>query len=106
MAKTSFYLLVNQTAGEKACKKTAGKEDLSDFVGRYERCSISGSVQLMVEIPLLSLVLYLARWGRTCKGLLSSSKPQYFTSGQSALWTLSKGEIDWGGILANDNEVS
>ena len=42
MAKTSFYLLVNQTAGEKACKKTAGKEDLSDFVGRYERCSISG----------------------------------------------------------------
>ena len=30
MAKTSFYLLVNQTAGEKACKKTAGKEDLFD----------------------------------------------------------------------------
>ena len=57
----------------------------------------------MVEIPLLSLVLYLARWGWTCKGLLSSSKPQYFTSGQSALRTLSKGEIDCGGALANDN---
>ena len=27
MAKTSFYLLVNQTEMEKACKKTAGKED-------------------------------------------------------------------------------
>ena len=30
MEKNSFYLLVNQMAGEKACKKTAGKEDLSD----------------------------------------------------------------------------
>ena len=27
MAKTSFYLLVNQTAGEKPYEKTAGKED-------------------------------------------------------------------------------
>ena len=45
MAKNSFYLLVNQTAGEKACKKTAGKRTLFDFVGRHERCSISGSVE-------------------------------------------------------------
>ena len=56
-----------------------------------------------VAIPLLSLFLYLVRWGRTRKCLLSSSKPRYFTSGQSALRTLSKGEIDWGGALANDN---
>ena len=51
----------------------------------------------------MTLFLYLVRWGRTRKGLLSSFKPRYFTSGQSALRTLSKWKIDWGGALANDN---